>query len=635
MAALQLQSTCSEITHRRLSLSARWFSPFCTREWTTKVFSSRLFWKLFGAYSLFSALAALSIITILGHRQRAIVYDQVHHRLHDSAVTVLNLLDAHFSWTPNKELAKSLQSIATDNKTRITLIAADGKVIEDSERDPQTMENHGGRFEVLQAESSGIGSARRDSPTLGIPMQYLAIRAGDEHSPIGYVRVSVPLDSVEAEVLSVQRLVFMTSIVVSLLSLAPMFYFLSKIIHPLTSLTTAANAIAGGELQQTVEVTRGDELGTLSEAFNTMSRELSARMSELGQTSRELQESTQLLTTVFGSMIEGVIAVDNDERILFANRAARQLLDFGDRNPIGRPIWECVRNETVQTVVRHAMNGLERSVECELPRSESIVEIRSTPLASDASSGVVLVFHDVTELRRLGNVRREFVSNVSHELKTPLTIIQTATETLLDGAIEDPEFARRFLIRIDEQGERLHELIMDLLQLAQVESGEYSLEFTAVSVRSVVDSLIDEFAAVAQSSQVKLLVEPADQELTVTADSNALRTILENLLTNALKYTAANGQVTVAWRQDGRFAVVEVRDTGVGIPGEHHSRIFERFYRVDRARSREIGGTGLGLSIVKHLASVLEAEVTVESEAGKGSVFLLRIPLAEAHSAIS
>ena len=198
MAALQPQSTCSEITHRRLSLSARWFSPFCTREWTTKVFSSRLFWKLFGAYSLFSALAALSIITILGHRQREIVYDQVHHRLHDSAVTVLNLLDAAFTWTPNKELAKSLQSIATDNKTRITLIAADGKVIEDSERDPQTMENHGGRFEVLQAKSSGIGSARRDSPTLGIPMQYLAIRAGDENSPTGYVRVSVRLDSVEA-----------------------------------------------------------------------------------------------------------------------------------------------------------------------------------------------------------------------------------------------------------------------------------------------------------------------------------------------------------------------------------------------------------------------------------------------------
>jgi len=274
------------------------------------------------------------------------------------------------------------------------------------------------------------------------------------------------------------------------------------------------------------------------------------------------------------------------------------------------------------------MNGLERSVECELPRSESVVEIHSTPLTGEARSGVVLVFHDITELRRLGNVRREFVSNVSHELKTPLTIIRTVTETLLDGALEDSEHARHFLNRIDEQGERLHELIMDLLQLAQVESGEHTFEFTSVPVSSVVASLIDEFTAVAQSGRVTLLVEPDDEDLAVTADSDALRTILANLLSNAIKYTPEGGCATVAWRRDHDSALIEVRDTGVGISQEHHTRIFERFYRVDRARSREIGGTGLGLSIVKHLASVLEAEITLESGSGVGSVFRLRIPVA-------
>lgn len=593
-------------------------------------FTSRLFWKLFGVYSLLSAIAAFSIIAIIGQRQQDIVFDQVHRRLQHSAATVLNLLDNPFAKEPDGELLQSLKTIAAHNATRITLIAKDGAVIIDSDREPATMENHGNRVEVLQAKASGIGSSRRISPTLGIPMMYLALRAGDANSPDGYVRVSVPLDSVEKEVEAVQRLVFVTSVVVSLLSVALMFYILTRITLPLTRLTSAANAIASGDLQQTVDVPGGDELGTLGAAFNLMSHELSARMSQLNQTSQELQESTQLLSTVFGSMIEGVIALDHEERILFANRAAQTMLDF--REPVGRPIWECVRNETVQTVVRHAMNGLERSVECELPRNEAVVEIRATPLTGEARSGVVLVLHDVTELRRLGNVRREFVSNVSHELKTPLTIIQTAAETLLDGALEDGEHARRFLNRISEQGARLHELIVDLLQLARVESGEHTFEFSNVPVSPIIASVVESLSALAQSAQVELLVEPPDDEITVKADPSALRTIFENLLTNGLKYTAAMGCVTIRWKKDGEVALVEVQDTGVGIPREHHDRIFERFYRVDRARTREIGGTGLGLSIVKHLVNVLEAEVSVESEAGRGSVFSLRIPLATGSS---
>ena len=591
-------------------------------------FTSKLFWKLFGVYSLLSAIAALCIITIIGQRQREIVFDQVHRRLQHSAATVLILLEDPFKENPDEQLLESLKTIAAQNETRITLIAQDGSVIVDSEREPRTMENHGDRVEVLQAKASGIGSSRRVSPTLGIPMMYLAMRAGDADSPDGYVRVSVPLDSVETEVESVQRLVFVTSVVVSLMSLALMFFILTRITRPLTRLTGAANAIAGGDLQQTVEVPGGDELGTLGAAFNLMSQELSSRMSELNQTSQELRESTQLLSTVFGSMVEGVLAVDNEERILFANRAARTLLDFEDRDPIGLRIWECVRNETVQTVVRQAMDGLERSVECELPRNNIVVEIRSTPLTAEGRSGVVLVLHDVTELRRLGNVRREFVSNVSHELKTPLTIIQTAAETLLDGALEDTEYAKRFLKRINEQGARLHELIVDLLQLARVESGEHAFEFSNVAISPIISSVAEELSALAQSGQVELMVESVEEEILVKADQSALRTILENLLTNGLKYTPAGGKVTVSWRKEGTLALIEVRDTGVGIPSEHHDRIFERFYRVDRARTREIGGTGLGLSIVKHLANVLEAEVTLDSEVGQGSVFSLRIPLA-------
>jgi len=591
------------------------------------VLSSRLFWKLFCVYALLSAVTAASVVTILGGRLRDIAFQQESRRLHDSAMTMVRLLDGSFDGSRHSNLTAAIDTIAKENRSRITLIKDDGVVAEDSERDPATMENHADRPEIVQARGAGSGTAQRVSPTLGISMLYLALRVGDESTPVGYVRLSVALDAVEAEIDFVQQLVVGTFVAVSLLALAPMFLILQRIIQPLTTLKTAANAIAAGELQQVVQIDRRDELGSLAEAFNTMSHDLSARMFELNQTSLELRESSQLLSTVFGSMVEGVVAVDNDENILFANEAARLLLDVGDRELIGRPVWESVRNDTVKTVVRQAMSGLERSVECQLPRNETIVEIEATPLAEDPCPGVVLVFHDVTELRRLENIRREFSSNVSHELKTPLTIIQTSAETLLDGAIEDPDFARRFLTRIDEQGNRLHDLIEDLLQLARIESREQAFDLTSVPIRLVVESVVDELGSLAESRRVELKVESDIEHINVTADKRAFRTIIENLLSNGLKYTPEGGSVFVSWSRDGTHAEISVCDTGVGISRENQSRIFERFFRADRARTREIGGTGLGLAIVKHLVSAFDGEVTLESEVGIGSTFKLRIPL--------
>lgn len=589
--------------------------------------SSRLFWKLFFVYALLSAVTAVSVVTILGGSLRDIIYHQESQRLHDSALTMVALLDGSIDRSRHPHLTEAVADIAKENQTRITLITDDGLILEDTERAPATMENHADRSEVVDARKSGQGSAQRVSPTLGIPMLYAAVRIGNEAEPVGYVRLAVPLDSIEAEIAFVKQLVFATFIVVSLLALAPIFLILRRIIQPLTTLKTAANAIAAGELQQMVRVDRNDELGTLAEAFNTMSHDLAARMFELNQTSLELRESSQLLSTVFGSMVEGVIAVDNDENILFANEAARELLDFGDREIAGRPVWECVRSDTVRTVVRQAMSGQERFVECQLPRHETIVEIEATPLAHEPDPGVVLVFHDVTELRRLENIRREFASNVSHELKTPLTIIQTSAETLLDGAVDDPDFARRFINRIDEQGHKLHDLIEDLLQLARIESREQVFDVTSVSVCETIESLVDELDALSETRNVSLKIETDDSDVNVRADERAFRTILENLLSNGLKYTPEGGRVGISWTHDTDNALISVRDNGVGISRENQSRIFERFFRADKARTREIGGTGLGLAIVKHLASAFNGEVTVESEVGKGSTFTLKIPL--------
>jgi two-component system phosphate regulon sensor histidine kinase PhoR len=341
-----------------------------------------------------------------------------------------------------------------------------------------------------------------------------------------------------------------------------------------------------------------------------------------------LQESTERLETVLGSMVEGVVAVDDSERILFANRAARNLLDMQLTSPVGRPIWEIIRHARIDEVIRTVLAGGEAtSLEIDLPRKHAVVAVLASRLPGNPTSGVVLVFHNVTELRRLENIRREFVSNVSHELKTPLTAIQAYAETLLDGALDEPEHRTKFVERIGEQAGRLHALIQDLLRLAQIESGENVFDVRAVEVSPVVRECIDEHLAVAESKSQRLVTLAPAADVNVMADEEGLHTILGNLIDNAVKYTQDGGTISVRWRIDDGMARIDVQDNGPGIPPEHQSRIFERFYRVDRARSRDVGGTGLGLSIVKHLVQEFDGSIGISSEPGSGTTFTVRLPL--------
>jgi two-component system, OmpR family, phosphate regulon sensor histidine kinase PhoR len=369
----------------------------------------------------------------------------------------------------------------------------------------------------------------------------------------------------------------------------------------------------------------------LESAIASMKGQLETRIEELQRKGRQLQESTERLETVLGSMVEGVVAVDENQRILFANRAARSLLDMQGPNPVGRPIWEILRLPRIDEVVQTVLSGGEApALEVDLPRKHAVVGVMASRLPGKPSSGAVLVFHNVTELRRLENIRREFVSNVSHELKTPLTAIQAYTETLLDGAIEEPEHRVRFVERIAEQANRLYALIQDLLRLARIESGENVFDVRSVAIKPVVEACIEEHSAVAQSKSQRLVAEPSSAELNVLADEEGLHTILSNLIDNAVKYTQESGTITVRWRAAEDVALIEVEDNGPGISEEHQPRIFERFYRVDRARSRDVGGTGLGLSIVKHLVQEFGGGIEIRSQAGQGTAFLVRLPRTEA-----
>ena len=403
-----------------------------------------------------------------------------------------------------------------------------------------------------------------------------------------------------------------------------------RVAVPLDNVTLATERLATGDAPLELSLDLQPYPERLVTSFRAMSQRVTARITELEQWRESLDQNNQQLAIVLEAMVEGVIAVDAQERILLANTAAIRLLDLKPQGLIGRPLWEVVRLPKVQELVRQTLEGGEQQrIEIEVPRTHSTLAAVMSRLPGEPSSGAVIVLHDVTDLRRLENLRREFVSNVSHELKTPLAAISAYAETLLDGGLEDPEINRGFVSRIGEQADRLHTLILELLELGRMESDEHAFELEAIEIGAVLRECVDEHQDVAKSKNLRLEADASAEAVWGLADLESLRTIADNLLDNAINYTPAGGRISVRWRREGDWIVFDVEDTGVGIVKENQARIFERFFRVDRARSREVGGTGLGLSIVKHLCQVFGGQVKVTSQLGKGSTFTVRLRAAE------
>jgi two-component system phosphate regulon sensor histidine kinase PhoR len=438
-----------------------------------------------------------------------------------------------------------------------------------------------------------------------------------------------------------------------LMALCLLFWLAKRIARPLQDLTTAAGQIAQGNFDHKIYARKDGEVGQLVQSFNDMTERLADQFAQL-------EEDRQQLRTILSGMVEGVVALDAGQRILFANERAAQLLEFHVTSAVGRKLWEVVRLRALQDVVRRALADTEPAHE-ELnlpgtpPRS---LTVHAARLPDGPARGAVLVLHDTSDLRRLERLRQDFVANVSHELKTPLAVIKACIETLIDGAADDPTHRKPFLERIDEQADRLHALILDLLSLARIESGEQVFEFQPVSLQSVVTACLERHRARAEAKRQRLAALPPEEErsaspafqmedmnatkaaagavtlplshcstsLAAWADEEAVSEILDNLVDNAVKYTPEGGRISVSWRAEIDQVCVEVADSGIGIPDADLPRVFERFYRVDKARSRELGGTGLGLSIVKHLVQAMNGSVTATSKLGQGTAFTVRLP---------
>jgi len=601
---------------------------------TLAMCSSRFFWRIFSTHVAVIVLCTLGLSFTVFRGYRQIIEDRF--QAETEGLSEILAESGRELILRDQELRPSdpFYHIATSRGNRHHLFNAEQELIATSVQDGQRSDVRLSSFHD-QLNDQLVASRLVNNGDRG-PYQLTIRRLVENGETIGYLQMEVSRAELQSQLQTLSHLVWAIASAVCLIGVALSLVVVSRIIKPVEELTQAAQAIAEGRWSQSVSIESKDELATLAEAFNEMSRELAGHIAELQQQGHQLRENSERLSTVLGGMIEGVIAVDSADRILFANDAAFKMIDFVGRRVVGRPYWEVLRNTDVQNVVRDVLaDQYQLKREIELPRSQSRVAFIASRLPGEPCPGVVLVLHDVTELRRLERIRSEFVSNVGHELKTPLAAIQACTETLADGAIEDPKHAAHFLSQITDHADRLHKLIIDLMELAKIESEEDAFRLEEIDVGVPIQEAIDEHQSVARARQITIVSKPTIEELLVKADLDGIRTIVNNLLDNALTYTPAGGRAEVTWWADGDEVAITIADTGVGIDPKHLERVFERFYRVDSARSREAGGTGLGLAIVKHLCQFFSGTITVDSELGKGTTFTIRFPLVSSSDAAS
>lgn len=515
---------------------------------------------------------------------------------------------------------------ARRQEVRITIIDMDGTVLGESEESPSDMENHKDREEVKKAMTGESASIVRRSSTLGMDYCYCAVPVRTD-SFEGVLRVSVPLEELHALRLEYMRsTIFMLAIGVLLIA-GLVIAFTRFIADPIDEVIEAAGKIAEGSYGIRLKTRQNSQIGKLADSFNWMSGRLEAAVKELKDRNNELE-------AILRSMRNGVLAINGRDEILFYNDALMNLI--GHRGDfLGESVYHLVRSSLIFDVIEKVRES--RDVICEEGKSrimgEQYLRITGTVLnrEKEQSRSVLLIIEDITDVKKLENMRSDFVSNVTHELKTPLTSIRGFVDTLKQGAIKDEQYARKFLDIIDIEAERLYTLIQDILLLSEIESGsDYNIQ--DCDVNGIIDETLNLLQPkIEQKPEVDVIFQPEPYIRPFPCNPDRMKQLFINLIDNAVKNTE-KGSVTVTCRVHNDHLMISVKDTGIGIPKEHLSRIFERFYRVDKGRSRKMGGTGLGLSIVKHIVEMYEGDIFVSSEVGEGTEFIIKLPYDRKHT---
>jgi two-component system phosphate regulon sensor histidine kinase PhoR len=514
---------------------------------------------------------------------------------------------------------------ATIVPIRLTVILPDGLVLGDSEADPAEMENHADRPEIIHALDGQPGASLRFSATLNHRRMYVALPLGKD--PIkGVLRVSIAVTAVEKQLQRITMRLVIGGIIIALLTSLVCLIISKRISRPIEIMRQGADRFAQGDLNHRLQPPNTVELASLARAMNQMAEELEHRIQAIIRQGKESE-------TVLSSMMEGVVALDMDERITQLNDAAARLLKASPDALRERSIQEVIRHRRVHEMI-HATLSRGETTEDDIAiyqNQEQILNIRCTPLvgARGQRNGALLVFNDVTRLRRLEMIRREFAANVSHEIKTPLTAIKGFVQTLLEGPVDEEAERQRFLNIIHKHVNRLTVIVDDLMQLSRLEQDEEGVPLTMFTapVKEVIDSAAALCRTKADEKEIKFAIA-CDPDLTARMDVELMEQAAVNLLDNAVKYSPTGSRVRITVEAVADQITIRFQDNGIGISEKHLPRLFERFYRVDKARSRQMGGTGLGLAIVKHIVQAHGGSVSVTSTLGKGSLFTITIPAA-------
>ncbi|MCX5687736.1 MAG: ATP-binding protein [Candidatus Omnitrophica bacterium] len=507
---------------------------------------------------------------------------------------------------------------------RITVLNSRGKVLADSEKsldEIPNMENHADRPEINTASSGLIGEEIHYSRTLSIDMMYVALPIKDKGEVIGVLRLALPLSDLKEMLTVIRKAIFFSLFFALGLAFVLGSMLTKAIIKPINKMIYVSRKFSQGDFSHKIFIDSKDELGELATTLNKMAQNMEDKIGEI-------EVKNQHLVAILESMVEGIIVVDKTSRIVSINFTVEKIFNISKKNLEGKIFLEAIRNNDILDIINVVLKKGEFT-SCELTLMwpvQKIFQINASPIFEKGIvNGCLLVIHDMTEIRKLETMRRDFVANVSHELKTPLTSIKGFTETLLEGALDDKENNMHFLKIIQSHTERLNKLVDDLLSLSHLESKEIQLKKQEFDLKEQVEQVIVNFKAQLEKKGMDIKNE-LSRGIVINADKDRIEGVFTNLLDNAIKFSKDKGVIKIYGQEENGKIKIIVEDSGIGIPEKDISRIFERFYRVDKARSRELGGTGLGLSIVKHIVELHGGNVGVESVEGFGSKFWFTLP---------
>ncbi|MBN2059461.1 MAG: HAMP domain-containing protein [Deltaproteobacteria bacterium] len=584
----------------------------------------RLIWQLYPTYLLIIVISLVAAIWVASRTMKQFYLEQNAKGLEASARLFEMQVSEYINNMDENGISELCKKIGQQASTRLTVILPSGRVVGDSKEDPEIFDNHVDRPEIIKALRGEVGVSVRYSRTLEQDMMYVGIPLKRGPNIIGVVRTSIPLTPIDETLKEIEFKIVLGGLLIAIISAIMSLLFSLRISRPVEEIKRVAEAFSNGDFDHRIPESNTEELGSLIGTMNQMAVELQRRINLMREQRNELE-------AVLSSMVEGVIAVDNDEKIIRINNAAAQMLEAEPSVIQNRSIQEVVRNTDLQNFVRIALSSTE-AVELDIllhGESERIINGHSTVLCDTGGKiiGALLVLNDVTHLRRLENIRKDFVANVSHEIKTPITAIKGFVETLRDGALGDRGDAKRFLDIIAKHVDRLDAIIEDLLSLSRIEQDveRDMIVLKEVMIRDVLFTAVQICQAKADSRNISLELS-CEEALRARINAPLLEQAVVNLLDNAIKYSEAGTAVKITADEKDKDIMISVRDQGCGIEEKHLSRLFERFYRVDKARSRKAGGTGLGLSIVKHVVQAHRGRIDVNSIPGKGSTFSIYLP---------